>query len=271
MADLKQLEFFLLRYVPDAVKEEFVNIGLLMREVDDGSGFSAVRITEDWSRVRCIDPDADLEVLAGLGLQLQKELQETQGWELLLRKAQDLFSNLVQASPAKACLAEDPKKELAMLAKLYLQGRAGATRKANLSGRQVILRGMESALSGAGVLELMRQGVAVGEYTRKKGDPQSFDFAYALAAEVKFLHAVSLKSDVKIGLGLAARFPGISKDIYDAHGAQAKLTVVVDDALDRGQDEIGFAIGMMEENRIRVAAAGEMAGIAAEVRAELRA
>ena len=36
MAELKQLEFFLLRYVPDAVKEEFVNIGLLMREVGEG-------------------------------------------------------------------------------------------------------------------------------------------------------------------------------------------------------------------------------------------
>jgi hypothetical protein len=257
--------------VPDAVKEEFVNIGLLMREVDGGEpGFSAVRITEDWSRVRCIDPEADLEVLAGLGLQLQKELRETQGWDLVLRKVQDLFSNQVQASPAKACLAEDAAKELATLTKLYLQGRRG-TRRVGLSGRQVILRGMESALSTAGVLELMRREVGVTEYTGKKGDPQSFDFAYAMAAEVKFLHAVSLKTDVKTGLGLAARFPGIAKAIYEVHKAQAKLTVVVDDDLDRGVEEIGFAIGMMEENRIRVAAAGEMAEIAAEVRQELRA
>jgi hypothetical protein len=64
MADLKQLEFFLLRYVPDAVKGEFVNIGLLMREPNGGEGrFSGMRMTEDWSRVRCIDPEADLEVL----------------------------------------------------------------------------------------------------------------------------------------------------------------------------------------------------------------
>ena len=209
MADLRQLEFFLLRYVPDAVKEEFVNIGLLMREVDDGgAGFSAVRITEDWSRVRCIDPEADLEVLAGLGVQLQKELRETQGWEVLLRKVQDLFSNLVQTSPAKACLAEDPAEELASLARLYLQGRAGTTRRASLSGRQVILRGMESAFSTMGILELMRRGVGAAEYTGRKGDPQSFDFAYALAAEVKFLHAVSLKRDVKIGVGAGGAVSG---------------------------------------------------------------
>ena len=32
MAEKRQLEFFLLRYVPDAVREEFVNIGVVMVE-----------------------------------------------------------------------------------------------------------------------------------------------------------------------------------------------------------------------------------------------
>ncbi len=269
MADLKQLEFFLLRYVPDAVKEEFVNIGVLLREMGSGE-FKAVRITDDWSRVRCIDPEADLEVLTGLGMQLQRELQETQGWDLLLRKVQDLFSNQVQASQAKGCLTEDPAKELSALVKLYLHGRAGL-RRVGVSPRQVILGGMRDAFAAAGVLELLQTGIRVAEYTGKKGDPQSFDFGYGLAEEIKFLHAVSLKTDVKAGLGLAARFPGIAQDIYDAHKTHARLTVVVDDELDRSEEEIGFAIGTMEENRIRVAAVGEMAGIAAEVRQELRA
>lgn len=264
----KQLEFLVLRYVPDAVKEEFINIGLLLREANEMErpGFRAVKITEDWSRVRCID----LEVLAGLGSQLQRELEETQGWDLVLRKLQDLFSNQVQASPVRACLAEDPAKELATLTTLYLRGRT-AGRKVSVSRRQAILLGMESALSVAGVLQLMQRGVPVWAYTGNKGDPQTFDFAYPLKHEVKFLQAVSLKTDVKIGLGLAARFGRIAKDIYEARGARASLTVVVDNDLDRSQDEIGFAIGMMEESQIRVAAESEMPAIAAEVRQELRA
>ena len=46
MAERKQLEFFLLRYVPDAVKDEFVNIGVVMVETGakDG-GFAEVRFT----------------------------------------------------------------------------------------------------------------------------------------------------------------------------------------------------------------------------------
>src|SRR5919198_4873047 len=44
MAGLKQCEFFLLRYVPDAVKDEFVNIGVLLVEPRRrGKGFVVVK------------------------------------------------------------------------------------------------------------------------------------------------------------------------------------------------------------------------------------
>ncbi len=36
MADVKQCEFFLLRYVPDVVKGEFVNIGVVLLETGEG-------------------------------------------------------------------------------------------------------------------------------------------------------------------------------------------------------------------------------------------
>ena len=68
-------EFFLIRYVPDAVKGEFVNIGVVLREVGGGASGegggakeerSAVRFTRDWGRVRCLDTEADVEMLEAL-------------------------------------------------------------------------------------------------------------------------------------------------------------------------------------------------------------
>ncbi len=44
MADFKNCEFFLLRYVPDVVKGEFVNIGVVLLEEREG-GFTDVRFT----------------------------------------------------------------------------------------------------------------------------------------------------------------------------------------------------------------------------------
>ncbi len=42
MGDMKQCDFFLLRYVPDAVKEEFVNFGVVLLERDPQ--FAEVRL-----------------------------------------------------------------------------------------------------------------------------------------------------------------------------------------------------------------------------------
>ena len=40
MGEKRQLDFFLLRYVPDAVKDEFVNVGVVMVETGANGGFA---------------------------------------------------------------------------------------------------------------------------------------------------------------------------------------------------------------------------------------
>src|ERR1035438_5990855 len=74
MPDFKHCDFFLLRYVPDVVKQEFVNIGVVMLEVGD-SGFTDVRFTRDWRRVRCLDPEVDIELLQSYEDELRRLLQ----------------------------------------------------------------------------------------------------------------------------------------------------------------------------------------------------
>ena len=72
MTDRRQLEFFLLRYVPDVVREEFVNIGLVMMESGgDGGGFAGVHLTANWRRARCLDPNIDVEMLEALGREIE--------------------------------------------------------------------------------------------------------------------------------------------------------------------------------------------------------
>src|SRR6202453_3713679 len=64
MAERRRCEFQLIRYVPDPVRNEFVNIGVLLRAAEGGQ--SMVRFTRDWGRVRCLDPDADTQMLEAL-------------------------------------------------------------------------------------------------------------------------------------------------------------------------------------------------------------
>ena len=74
MAELKHCDFFLLRYVPDIVKGEFVNVGVVLLE-QGGAGFTEVRFTRDWRRVRCADSDVDVELLESYEEELRRLLQ----------------------------------------------------------------------------------------------------------------------------------------------------------------------------------------------------
>src|SRR5438105_2314390 len=99
MTDKRQYEFFLLRYVPDAVKSEFVNIGVVLLGME--SDYAEVRLTRDWRRVRCLDPAADIELLEGLERDLRKQLSEGTDREVMIRRLQESFSNLVQVREKK--------------------------------------------------------------------------------------------------------------------------------------------------------------------------
>jgi hypothetical protein len=269
MADRRQLEFFLLRYVPDAVKNEFVNIGLVMVESGaNGAGFADVRFTRDWRRVRCLDPQADVDMLAALERDIRGQLATTREREVLLRRLEDSFSNVIQLSPAKGCLAEDPVAEIEMMASMYLEA-AKVGGKREVSGRQRILAVMRDAFEQARVAKFVLP-VPVATYT-KPGDPFQFDFGYRVAGEIKLFHAVSLKAGVDSAVLLAARYPRIAPVMSKVAGAAPMLTAVIDDDLDRAEESIQFALGMMEDEKIRIAVAAEMPMLAEVARRELRA
>src|SRR6202167_3346619 len=69
-------EFHLLRYVPDAGRNEYVHIGVILREQGSVEGPSRlepprVRCTRDWRRVRCLDREADRELLEAVESELR--------------------------------------------------------------------------------------------------------------------------------------------------------------------------------------------------------
>jgi len=74
-------EFQLLRYVPDAVRNEGVHIGVILRE--QGSAHAEVRFTRDWRRVRCLDPGADTALLEGMENELRIRLEQEPGGKLM--------------------------------------------------------------------------------------------------------------------------------------------------------------------------------------------
>jgi hypothetical protein len=272
MAGKKQLEFFLLRYVPNVLSDEFVNIGVVLVEPETNEApgedrFADARFTRDWQRVSRVDPQADVEMLVALGRDLRARLAAPWDREVLLRTMKESFSNTIQLSPVRRCQAEDPAREIETLASMYLES-VKVAGKREVSGRQRILAAMREAFEQAGIAKFVLP-VPVAPYT-KPGDPFHFDFGYRVEGAIKLFHAVSMKANVDAAVTLAARYPRIAPSMFEATQAAPVLTAVIDDDIDRGQESVQFALSMMEDERIRIAVAAEMPMIAEVARRELR-
>jgi len=269
MSDKRKLQFFVLRYVPDAVKSERVNIGVIAIEPGP-QGFADARFTRDWRKARCFDPQVDIEMLDAYEREIRERLSTSEGRTMLLAQMEDSFSNLLETSPPLQCLTDNPEKELDLLASQYLET-IKATGKKLVSGREEIVQAMRDAFYGAGLHGMIFEKLPVAPYT-KVGDPMKFDFGYRVGnAEIKLFHAVSLKTSTRDAEWLAARYPKIQTAMVHLNKADVGLTAVIDDDLDRGRENVQFALSMMEEERIRIAVPAEMPMIAEVARRELRA
>lgn len=264
MAPKQQCRFFLLRYVPDAVKNEFVNIGLVLLPP---AGSAEVRFTHDWSRVRCLDPQAEVEILEALEADLREKLREMNGdHEFILRRIQDSFSNALQPTEFQGCLAESPAAEADELARIYLE-RSRRTQSRELSARRAIYQKMQQEFESAGVWPVMRRSVPVAQYTRS-GDPLKIDCGYSPNGTVKLFHAVSLAADVNSAKILAFTFPQLREGIRKAESKQAELTAIVEDDLP-ADDAVSFARETLERNAIHIASVRDLPGIAAVAAREM--
>lgn len=270
MAEKRKLEFFLLRYVPDAVKGEFVNIGLVAIEhVAEGMTVADVRFTKDRSRLLCLDPQVDLDVLASLEKEIRGEVGSIREKAALLHRMEDSFSGVVQISPVMPAVTEKVAAiEIDEVAKLFLETRR-ERRTREPAGRQRILQTMRDEFENAGVLALLA-AVPVEPYT-KAGDPFEFDFGYRFGSEIKLFHAVSMRASVDAAVLLAVRYPRIVPAMTSITEAAPMLTAVVEPDLDRSRPEVSFAWDMMEESKIRVEAMTNMREIAQSAKRELGA
>jgi len=277
MTDRFPCDFSLIRYVPDPVKNEFVNIGVLVRPHAGDPAAAALRFTRDWSRVRCADPDADIEMLEAMETEMRRRLTETSSdTKTLLAVIDDSFSHLLQLTEPKACLAENLAAEMDELMRLYVEPRHEKARQA-LRGRQRIVRRIRSAFEHAQVWDLMTKRIAASRYTRP-GDSLKIDCGYRPNGVVKMFHGVSLEGDVELAKVLAFSAPALRDGVARMEKAELELTAIVEPLRENGEvnrsaddaDEYRFAVETMEAQQIRVLTVSDLERVADTARREMR-
>ena len=290
-------EFQLLRYVPDAVRNEYVHIGVILREAASGDeagkaetgkdepGKVEVRFTRDWRRVRCLDPDADTALLEGMESELRRRLQEGTGHNVgtglteprgrLMQILEDSLSLNVQMTEPKAFLAESLPAGMEELMRLYVEP-PPRERTPRLSGRAAIQARMRSEFESAGVWDLLRKKIAASEYTRP-GDPLRIDVGYRPNGVVRMFQAVSLDPGLETAKVLAFSAAALRAGVERIERAELELTAVIEPAARVGATDeeperlelYRFGVETMEEHGIRVLTTSDMGRVAETARREL--
>jgi hypothetical protein len=275
MPERKQCEFQLIRYVPDPVKNEFVNIGVLLRA--SGGEQSALRFTRDWGRVRCLDPDADTQMLEAIEIEVGDQLRaraEDHPTPFMVR-LQDSLSNGLQMTESKAYLAETFLSGLEDLMRMYVDTPQREPRRQR-SGRSALIAAMRKQFESAGVWTLMRKQIAAADYTRP-GDPLRIDCGYRPNGVVRMFHAVSLEADSDAAKLLAFSARGLKEGVDRVEKALLELTAIVEPIRGPAGDEpdedrivqYRYAVETMEEYEIRVLTSSDLPNVAETARREL--
>lgn len=262
-----QCEFSVIRYVPDVVKGEFANIGVVLREPGQRA---MVQFTRDWSRVKCLDADADIELLESLENEIAERLRSETAETVkpIVKLLEDSLSNSLQMTELRATLAENLPAQMEQLLRMYVEPLKAPAGKRRVSGRAALAAKMRNEFERAGVWPLMRKKIPAAAYTRA-GDPLKLDCGYR-NGRVRLFHAVALDGDVETAKGLAYSAAALREGVQRIERAELELTAIVETISSvSNAEQYAFGVGAMEKEAIRVLTVADLPRIAATAQRDL--
>jgi len=265
---LKECSFFLVRYVPDLVRDEALNIGLFLHSPEEK--YLGCLFTDDFRRVKRFHPHADLELLRELQQDFERQIDEHgEDLEGYIRTMQESFSNLIQVTPPRTCLVAEPQTIMADLFAQYVGARLAGPPPQDT--RMRIKQRLTEALRRSGVLDhpLFEKRVPAERWTQK-GDPFCFDFGYRPLqtagnpnGHVKLIHALSLSRDNEIAHVLANTLR------YVRQKEAAELSAVIEGLPAPGDEAARHSQRVLLDAEISLRPLAEVDAYAQLVRADL--
>jgi Protein of unknown function (DUF3037) len=264
---LRPLAFHIVRYTPNLVRDEWVNIGVLL--FDRAGGRLLYRLMEEpaeFARVRRLHPAVDEALLRRLPEEMGAQLAANGAGSLAgLERLERTLSNAVQLAPQRGLLAEDMDAELERLYRDHVEPpRYGRTFE-DLSSRSAIRVRANQVFRSAGLWPRLERHVRVDEFTYA-GDPLRIDYAYRRNGTRGFVQALPLGRD-----------PGQAKVLaFTADAVRAKLpgseffAVTEMEPRPNENPRHRFVSGLLEEREIQMLPLGRLAEWARRLGPSLR-
>jgi hypothetical protein len=263
---LKECAFFLVQYIPDLVRGEFMNIGLFLHCPKEE--YLGCLFTDDFRRVKRFHPQADLELLREIQQDFDQQIDEhSENLDDYVAYIQRAFSNLLQVAPPRTCLLGDPQSEIRGLFERYVGAQMAAPEAED--SRLRIKQRLTSAFVHAGIWKRLDKRISVARWTHP-GDPFTFDYGYRPAliegkpnGHVRFIHALSLQRDTELAKVLVYTLDHVRRK------EAADLTAVVEGLAGQGDEPAALCQRILEEGRVSIQPVAGVEAFAQSVRGEL--
>lgn len=262
------LTYRVVRYTPSLVRDEWVNIGVLLE--DPGRRRARGRWIEEaaeFARVRRLHPTADEGLLRALPAEFDRQLAAAgEAAGAYLEKLGQTLSNLLEFSPQKAVLAEDFDAELDRLYRdhVALPRRPGRGAEFLENTRAWIRTRLNDVFRRHRILAKMEKNIRVEEFTQP-GDPMRLDYAYRSNGARGYLHALSLGRDPVQAKALA-----FTAGCIRARQANSEFTAVTEIAPERENERHQFVVRLFGEQKIAIVPLPQIEMFAEGLRTRLR-
>jgi hypothetical protein len=246
-------QYRVLRYVPNVVRDEWVNIGVVLEETPAALASRtrlrrAVRVIEsdtDFARIRRVHPDANEQLLRSLEHQMDMEFGDTEeAAKRYLRRLDQSLSETLQLSPPKAVFGENFDSALDRLFHDQVAAPRSARGGILENTRRWIRTRLNDVLRRHRVLEKMQHGVRVDEFTQP-GDPFRIDYAYRYNGTRGYVQAVPLAAHPSQAKVLAYTAESIRK-----RQAHSQFAAITDAEPSRENPRHQFVVRLFEEQDI---------------------
>lgn len=245
--NLMTCTFRILRYVPNLLRDEWMNIGVLLV---DPEGRLHVRVLEEepqYARLRRLYPAVDVAVLRALQADFEAKAAQPGGGAALVAAMEETLSNALQLGPQKAVLTANAGAELERLfhdqVEPAMYRPAGAGEREH--NRASIRNRARQVFDRAQINGRLHHGVKVEEFTAP-GDPFRLDFGWENGTR-GFLHSVALGRDSGQAKVLAYTAAAVREKLPDA-----EFTAITEAPPQRGNARQDFTARMLESSQIQI-------------------
>jgi len=256
------LTYRTLRYIPNLIRDEWVNIGVLLEDAGVRRAIRLIEEDSEFARLRRLHPGTDDALLRSLAGEFEAQLPRPgEAAAEYLEKLEQTLSNAVQFSPVKAVMAEDFDAELD---RLYHDHVAPPPRTRGIveSTRGWIRARLNDVFRRRRVPRLERN-IRVEEFTQP-GDPLRLDYGYTNGAR-GYLQAVALGRDTAQAKVLAYTAERIRARIPDA-----EFTAITETEAARENARHQFVVSLFGEQHIDIVPLNRVEKFAEDLRLRLQ-